>query len=110
MSDQLVSVVLEEWNGSLLVRLKGEIDLSNFQQLEQQLESAVEGRPRVILDLAEVKYIDSQGLRVLKQLSNRAGREGTKLEVIARPDSFARQVLELTRMSEYIEIRDTLDG
>ena len=43
MNDQLVSIQIERSNGSLLVRLSGEIDLSNSDTLHQQLESAVEG-------------------------------------------------------------------
>jgi hypothetical protein len=30
--------------------------------------------------------------------------------VVAPPDTFPRQVLELAQMSDYIEIRDALDG
>ena len=35
MNDQLASIQLEQSNGSLLVRLSGEIDLSNSDRLQQ---------------------------------------------------------------------------
>jgi anti-sigma B factor antagonist len=109
MNDQFVSMKIEPSNGSLLVRLSGEIDLSNSRQLHQQLESVVEGWRRVVIDLAEIKYLDSQGLRLIKQLGNKVDNDGTELLLIAPPDGFARQVLEMARMSDYIEIRDALE-
>ena len=110
MSDQLVSIKTERSNGSLLVRLRGEIDLSNSHQLHQQLELVVEGWPRVVLDLAELEYLDSQGLHLIKQLCDKVDKDGAELQVVAPPDSFARQVLEMARMGDYVEIRDALEG
>jgi anti-anti-sigma factor len=106
MNDQLASIQLERANGSLLVRLSGEIDLSNSDTLHQQLESAVEGWALVVIDFAEVKYLDSQGLRLVKQLCNKARKDGIELQLVAPPDSFSRQVLEMARMSDYVVIRD----
>jgi anti-anti-sigma factor len=104
MNDQLVSVKTERSNRSLLVHLSGEIDLSNSHQLHQQLESVLEGRP------AEIEYLDSQGLHLIKQLCDKGDKDGTELQLVAPPESFARQVLEMTRMSDYIKIRDSLES
>jgi anti-anti-sigma factor len=78
--------------------------------LQQRIEHAVVGNTDVVLDLSAIGYIDSQGLRLLSQLSKRLSREGTKLRLIAPPGSVARGVLELTRMSEDIEVVDTIDN
>jgi anti-sigma B factor antagonist len=109
MNDELVSTEIERSNGSLIIHLSGEIDLSNAHDLQQQLENSLEGSPAVVIDLTEIVYLDSQGLRLIKQLVNKANREGTRLQLVAPPNNFARQVLEVTQMSDYIEIRDTLD-
>ena len=110
MNDQLVSIKTERSSGSLLVRLRGEIDLSNSDQLHQQLELVVEGWPRVVLDLAEIEYLDSQGLHLIKRLCDKGDKAGAEIQVVAPPDGFARQVLEMARMSDYVEIRDALEG
>ena len=110
MNDQLVSIKTERSSRSLLVRLRGEIDLSNSDQLHQQLELVVEGWPRVVLDLAEIEYLDSQGLHLIKQLCDKGDNEAAEIQVVAPPDGFARQVLEMARMSDYVEIRDALEG
>lgn len=110
MNDELVSIEIERSNGSLIVRLSGEIDLSNAHELQEHLETALPGSASVVIDLSEIAYLDSQGLRLIKQLVTRAGKEGTRLQLIAPPDTFPRQVLEMARMSDYIEIRDSLVG
>jgi anti-sigma B factor antagonist len=109
MSDHIVAIQLEESDGTLIVHLSGEIDLSNADQVHNELESAVKDRARVVVDLAELRYLDSQGLRLIKQLSDRVQRSGGKLELIAPAGTFVRQVFDMARMSHSIQIRDRLE-
>ena len=110
MNNEQASIETERRDGRLVLYLRGEIDLSNAQPLQQQIEHAVVGKTDVVLDLSAIEYIDSQGLRLLSRLSNRFSREGSKLQLIAPPGSFARGVLELSRMSEDIDVVDTIDN
>jgi anti-sigma B factor antagonist len=110
MSDQLLSTRFERSDGLLLVFLSGEIDLSNSRQLHHELEVAVEGHARVVIDLTEITYLDSQGLRLIKQLSDKVDASGSELQLVAPPGTFARQVFEMARMSDYVQIRDRLEG
>ena len=55
---------------------------------------------------SEIAYIDSQGLRLLKQLSDRLSSEDTTLQLIAPPGKFARGVLELTLLDKDVEVLD----
>jgi len=109
VNNELVRAKFERSNGTLVVHLSGEIDLSNAHDLEAQLKSALHDSTRVVIDLAEIVYLDSQGLRLIKQLVREAREENTQLELVAPPGNFARQVLEMTRMGDYIEIHDRLD-
>lgn len=108
MNEQTYTTRFERSNGYLLIHVSGEIDLSNSHQLQNELEGAVEHEATVVLDLAEVKYLDSQGLRLIKQFSDQIIRSGGDLRLIAPPDTFARQVFDMARMSDYIHIRDEL--
>ena len=110
MSDQLATVEREERDGELVVRLRGEMDLSNVERLRERIEREAEGAVRVAIELGEIEYIDSQGLRLLKQLSTRLGERGCALELVAPPHSVARSVLDLTGMSEDIPVRDALSS
>jgi anti-sigma B factor antagonist len=108
MSGDLVRLEQERRDGQLVLRLIGEVDLSNVDWLERQLAVAVRGCSRVVIDLTDVDYVDSQGLRLLKQLSDRLSGEGGRLQLIAPPGRFARGVLEMTRLNEDAEVLDAL--
>jgi anti-anti-sigma factor len=107
MNEQLVVMEQERAEGRLVVRLRGEIDLSNVEQLEQRLGRAVEGFSVVVVDLSAIEYIDSQGLRLLTRLSRRLSTTGSDLELVAPKGSIARDVLEMTGLSQDIAIRET---
>jgi anti-anti-sigma factor len=108
MIDQLALMHCEYRDGGVLIRLSGEIDLSNVESLQTRLERAVEGCAHVVVDLTSIAYIDSQGLRLLKRLSNTLHESGAQLEVVAPPDTVARDVLEMTKMGDDISICDSL--
>jgi anti-anti-sigma factor len=93
-----VSVAVREQDSGpiTLVRASGEVDLSNAEELAGPLLSADawEGRP-IVLDLAEVPFMDSSGLRVLLS----AVRDlGTRLAVVIRPGSPIENLLELAEL------------
>jgi anti-sigma B factor antagonist len=106
MTHELALLRREEHNGVLVVHVSGEIDLSNADELHRRIHRELSGTPLAVVDLGEISYIDSQGLRLLKRLSDQLEGEGARLEVVAPPDSIARDVLELTKMGEEITIRD----
>jgi anti-sigma B factor antagonist len=110
VNDDLVQLQHERRDGCAVVRLSGEIDISNAEPLQERIRILVEGSPLAVVDLADIEYIDSQGLRLVAQLSSRLGANGTRLELVAPPGTVARDVLDLTRMSDEIPVRDTLDG
>jgi anti-anti-sigma factor len=109
MSDKMISIDQERRGGWLLLRLSGEIDLSNADGLRERIEFATVGDVSVIVDLAEVEYIDSQGLRLLTGLAGTLAARGAALRLVAPPAGFARGVLDLARIGDDIEIRDSID-
>jgi anti-anti-sigma factor len=110
MNHELGSIQTERRDARLILHLRGDIDLSNAEHLQQRIHHAVAGNSEVVLDLSAVEYIDSQGLRLLSQLSKKLSREGSNLQLIAPPGSFARSILELTRIGDDLVIIDTGDG
>ena len=51
--------------GERVIRLRGELDIESAPDLERALLRPRPARQRVVLDLAELKFMDSTGLRVL---------------------------------------------
>ena len=84
-------------NGSVCIRLSGEIDRANVSAVEEQIRAAVSGqRTAVSVDLADVSYIDSTGKQLLFDLALRLQESKIVLEVIVPFDSPTRRLLELS--------------
>lgn len=88
-----------------LAALSGEIDLSTVGEVEERLEEGSgDGRPDVVvLDLREVSFLDSSGLRLVLRLQRQLSEEGRRLVVVQGPRRVAR-VFELTGVAEQLEV------
>lgn len=63
--------------GIPVVMVSGEIDFFTAPKLDQRLgEIADQGHKRVQVDLSEVEYMDSEGIKVLIRLRNALGEDG----------------------------------
>jgi anti-anti-sigma factor len=90
-------------DGTVKMRLSGEFDLAGCEEFEAAL-SAVHGNGllRLVIDLAELTFIDSSGIRALLDSRRRAEESGVEL-VVSRPQNGqVRQVLELTGVDQMI--------
>src|SRR5262245_11717202 len=53
--------------------LSGELDLGSAEEFRLAVGSGLEGRGELVLDLADLTFIDSMGVRALAVLARRAG-------------------------------------
>ena len=70
-----LAITVESTGDSITLFVSGQVDIENCQQLADALESATEGQLHAHVDLTEVDYMDSSGLRAL--LVARAAAEKT---------------------------------
>ena len=86
--------------------LAGELDLISAPQLESEL-MAVESPDagELLLDLAEVQFIDSTGLRVLLGATKRADVTGQKL-LVRHLRGQARRLFEIAGVIEQFSFED----
>jgi anti-anti-sigma factor len=66
-------------DGERVIRLRGELDIESAPDLERVLLCSRPAHQRVVLDLAELKFMDSTGLRVL--LRARAAADEGRWEI-----------------------------
>jgi anti-anti-sigma factor len=84
-------------NGSIRIRLSGEIDRANVDAIEDQIRAAVSGKhTKVSIDLTNVIYIDSTGKRLLFDLASHVQESHLVLELIVPFDSAIRRLIELS--------------
>jgi anti-sigma B factor antagonist len=74
----------------------GEVDLATVDAIERRIDELRSvGFARVALDLREVTFLDSTGIRLVLELSAGARADGWEFAVIEGPDD-VRRVFELT--------------
>jgi anti-sigma B factor antagonist len=81
-------------NGSPVLSLAGELDLSQVPAAEQALRSIEREKPgTLVIDLSGLTFIDSSGLRLVLEADQRARRDGRRLFLIQGPDAVQRVFL-----------------
>ena len=104
------SVNISQHDDIVIARLSGEVDLANTPSVSAALLEAVPNDSAgVVIDLADVRYIDSVGIRMLFTLvrSLHASRQGMAIAV--PPESPVRNLLKITHLDEATELRDSVD-
>ena len=94
-------------DGTVVVSLAGELDLYNAEEVRGALLDATAGGPGVlVVDLEEVRFIDSTALGVLIEARSRmADRNGFRL---AAPGLETRRALEVSGLDQHFLVHDTL--
>ncbi|MBB3050241.1 stage II sporulation protein AA (anti-sigma F factor antagonist) [Prauserella isguenensis] len=101
-----VALLTEEEPRSAELTVTGEIDLSNADQVRDELyRSIANDLMYVSVNLTDVSYMDSSGLRVLFMLAERLQRLQTELAVVAPPGTPARRILELAGFDAVATLR-----
>ena len=82
------------------VAVKGEVDIADAQALDDALQKAIiESVGAFVIDLSELKFIDSSGIHVLHRARDLLGREDRQLAIVC-PYGPVRRVFELSGSSE----------
>ena len=94
-----------------VARIAEEIDVSNADHIGATLAGSVHNdQLGLVVDLSELPFLDSSGVRLLFDLKRRLDRRSQKLWVVVPMDSPIRRVFELTRVGGIIAVASTLDA
>jgi anti-sigma B factor antagonist len=101
----IMNVVTEEKNGVVIMYIKEErLDAHNSGELKALLlDTFVQGRKNILIDLKDVRFIDSSGLGALvsgfkNAISNQGGLKLSSLQ------TQVKSMFELTRLHRVFEI------
>lgn len=86
--------------------LRGDIDVLHVNQLRDAFADAIgRGPNELVVDMAELAFIDSMGLGVIITGYRRAVRDGIRVR-LARPSPFARKLLQAMGMLAMFTVDD----
>jgi anti-anti-sigma factor len=101
---------IETVAGTTVLRLHGAVDVSAAIELRELLGERL-GRPsaRVLVDLADVRLVDSSGVGIFVTAHRRAADRGARF-ALAAPRSTVARVFELTRTDRLLTIHPSVDA
>jgi anti-sigma B factor antagonist len=99
MNNAANECVSESLGDFVLVRLKGEVDLSWSQQVRKTILDALGASDKVGVELSQVSYIDSSGIAALVEGFQNARSKGRKFGLVATSTA-VMSVLQLARLDK----------
>jgi anti-sigma B factor antagonist len=98
---------IERQGGACVVRLAGELDLYNANDVRQALFDACADRPeRLVVDLGEVDFVDSTALGVL--IEARTKLTNKRAFILAAPGLETRRALEISGLDRHFSVHETV--
>jgi len=89
---------------ALTVYISGRIDAVTALELDKNLSATLANVTDLTIDLADLEYISSAGLRTLLKLQKRMDRQGSMKIRNIREN--VREVLDMTGFSDFLTIAD----
>ena len=101
--DSAFEVIFQKDGDILTVRPNGRLDSVTAPVYADQLEKELEGVSQIVMDLEQVDYIASAGLRVLLTSEQKMEERGGGVRLINVSGNI-REVLELTGFLDFITV------
>jgi anti-anti-sigma factor len=106
LMNDLACVEGEQQGMLCLVRVHGEIDLSNAHEVSSAIGSAMGQEARgLVVDLSDITYLDSAGVALLLRLAERLRSRRRQLHLVVPRGSPVRRVLDFTGLPRVIPPR-----
>lgn len=106
---EIVLVDTDAHQGAVLVLPQGDVDMSRSPALRQTLHEVQSRKPqRMIINLAQVDYMDSSGLATLVEAMRAAKGSDTKM-VLCGMNEKVRAIFEIARLHHFFTIVDSVD-
>ncbi|MDA0184760.1 STAS domain-containing protein [Solirubrobacter phytolaccae] len=86
-----------------VIRVRGELDLSTAPKLCRTVER-VAGNRRVMIDLSELEFCDSTGLRALVRATREIEINGGRAALVVPEDGVLARILELSGLGEFLRV------
>lgn len=100
---------IDRQNGAVVVHLVGELDLYNAPEVRKALlELCAEQPERLVVDLAEVDFVDSTALGVLIEARTKLANRHAFL--LASPRLETHRALTISGLDQHLSVHDTVDA
>jgi anti-sigma B factor antagonist len=101
-----MTTATREQTGVTIVDVTGDIDMGTSPGLRKTLLESLKKTPRLLVNLRDVRYVDSSGIASLVEVLKEARNKEKRL-VLFGLNTVVQDVLQLTRLYKIFEIRAT---
>lgn len=102
-----VEIVTEKMDSGFLLRLKGDVDMNTSSDVRSALADVFKkgssGMKAILIDLSQVRYMDSSGIATLVEAMQNCMRKKARLRLFELSPP-VRDVFELARLTSVFEI------
>ncbi|HLJ60499.1 MAG TPA: STAS domain-containing protein [bacterium] len=99
----------ERRGGAVVLRPVGEVDLSTHPILKTGLAEALKVSQRVLVDMTDVAYIDSIGVKTLLRYHEKASMLGARL-ALTNPSALLRSLIDILDRDHSLTVFRSLDA
>lgn len=89
-------------NTALTLELNGRLDTNTAPELETELKASLDGIETLIMDMEELAYLSSAGLRVILAAQKQMNKQGSM--VIRNVNDMVMEVFEVTGFTDILTI------
>lgn len=97
-----MEVLKKNENGKMLVQISGEMDAVTAPKVEEAIGS-LEGVSELVLDLAQVPYLSSAGIRAILSTRKRFGKNDNFSVINVQP--MVKEILDMTGTSKILGLK-----
>ncbi len=95
--------IVKESNGTALtLKLVGRLDTATAPELESELKNCLDGVQTLTMDLKELEYISSAGLRILLSAQKAMNKQGAM--VVRNVSPIVMEIFDITGFSDFLTI------
>src|SRR5262245_62984271 len=98
-----------EAEGRVILHMDGEFDLFSVPALEAALRECGADERDVVVDMSDVRFIDSSGLRSVLVLQNEWYAKGFSLVWIVAPRGPVTRLIEMMGIADQLDLRASLE-
>jgi anti-anti-sigma factor len=108
-SPNTLTVQATQLEKAVLLKVNGRMDAENAVEFDQACESWISrGAKRIIVDVSELSYISSMGLRSFLAAGQKLQSSSGSL-ILCGLNGLPRQVFEMTRLIGLFPVHDTVE-
>jgi anti-anti-sigma factor len=105
MSQPEFRIAQQQAEGRVRISVSGEVDLASTPLLEQAVEEAAAAAPAIELDLHEVSFIDSTGIRAVLRAKSLCSERGVEFLLVPSRHEAPHRTFELAGVLDLLPWR-----